>query len=205
MRQLGDVAISAVIGQLGGDPDGKFDHMAAGLNNAIRDSVSSFRAAARTWLSADGVDSRQKIGMDYLAQGLTVCESPIERVLLPWMVFSDWNPIAAPPIPVHIPDGDKPFPRTSLVIVPQLKFANARFDFALFVRDIGVRRIIAVECDGRDFHDVRKDMARDAYFSGRGIQTVRLTGSDLTKNPARCAHDVFAAVAETYNASVIAT
>lgn len=195
MRHIGDAAVSAVIGRLGGHEGGEFaQHGGVGLNNAITLSVDLFRLQASRWLSPEGIEAKIAIGMRDIQKAIAICESPIESAIVPWLVFSNWDPLAAPPVAVHIIGGGEPFPEKALVIIPQMKFANARFDFVLYVRDIGVRRMIAIECDGQEYHDAMKDMNRDDYFASWGIPTVRLTGALINKGPQRAVERVMRAV-----------
>lgn len=64
-----------------------------------------------------------------------------------------------------------------------------------FILETGVRKL-AIECDGREFHDRTKqqaayDRARDRELLQLGIPTIRFTGSEIVHSPERCADDAF--------------
>lgn len=55
--------------------------------------------------------------------------------------------------------------------------------------------LIVVECDGHDFHERTKDQAqhdkaRDRVFTAAGYRTLRFTGSEIHRNPIKCAVEV---------------
>lgn len=71
-----------------------------------------------------------------------------------------------------------------------------RVDFVLVqCRPGGQRVVLAIECDGHDFHDRTKqqaayDRARDRELLLRKqIVTVRFTGSEIFHSSERCAHE----------------
>jgi very-short-patch-repair endonuclease len=54
---------------------------------------------------------------------------------------------------------------------------------------------LVVECDGADFHAVRKeqverDKRRDRFCVARGIYVMRFTGAEITRDPRGCAAEV---------------
>lgn len=58
---------------------------------------------------------------------------------------------------------------------------------------VGNRRLdivigkINVECDGKDFHDEKTDMRRDIEVSNHGYKIIRITGSEIRRDPRRLA------------------
>jgi hypothetical protein len=55
--------------------------------------------------------------------------------------------------------------------------------------------LIAVECDGHDFHEKTKeqaaaDKARDREIVAAGITVLRFTGSEIWKDAEKCAQEV---------------
>jgi hypothetical protein len=120
------------------------------------------------------------------AKGERLCDSPIERDLLAALLTTDWAYFATENALVHdAKDYDEAFPASNVVIVPQMQIARYRLDFGLVLRRGDRRHIIAVECDGKDFHQFDRDNARDGYLVSFGIQTIRRTGSDIFTMPLR--------------------
>lgn len=82
------------------------------------------------------------------------------------------------------------------VIAPQVKVGRFVVDFALaFPRHDMPPAIVAVECDGHDFHDrtkqqVARDKARDRFMAERQIPVLRFTGSEIWKDAYACAEQV---------------
>jgi|SRR5690625_263154 len=71
---------------------------------------------------------------------------------------------------------------------------NYRIDFMFqyYNHETGVNYSFAIECDGHDFHDRTKEQAsrdreKDRNLMLNGIPVIRFTGSDIYKNPYRCA------------------
>ncbi len=115
---------------------------------------------------------RQAIGLGPIP-GYGLTESPIERMLLPWLLFSDY---AAP-----------------VIVQLQVPIGPFRVDFLLTVSLPGGRsQRIIVECDGEEFHHPHRDAIRDGYFAEKGIVTVRAPGSEIYRRP----YDVVDRVAE---------
>lgn len=70
---------------------------------------------------------------------------------------------------------------------PQVKFDRYRLDF--LVERNGRR--VAIEADGREFHDSERDRRRDEALLARGLDRVfRFSGSAIFRDAARCAADV---------------
>jgi len=125
------------------------------------------------------------------AQGL--CESPIERHLLAALVTGHWPQNDQPILPVHSLASGAPFPDAEVVLVPQFPIARYRLDFALLIRR-GPRPscILAIECDGADFHDASRDRERDRQLYRMGVLTARVSGAVLHADPIHYADRVIA-------------
>lgn len=77
----------------------------------------------------------------------------------------------------------------------QQEFGDYRLDFVFKLCFRGDHRLLAVECDGHDFHERTKeqaarDRARDRALLGAGIPVVRFTGSEIHRDPQGCADEV---------------
>lgn len=114
-----------------------------------------------------------------------MCESPIERKLLPWLLCEDYGPNLGGFCALTFNHKrDLVMPACRVVVAPQFAILRYRLDFAVFARrDDLATRIIAVECDGKEFHGKASDDKRDAALKSIGVQTVRASGSDITLRP----------------------
>jgi hypothetical protein len=141
--------------------------------------LSKFRG-----LSDEMIEKARDYAIDQVDRGNSVCESPIERLILPWLIMQDYGIHLQPlPVLVHIPKEDATMPRGGVVVVPQFAFARFRVDFALVGRHGPHTKIVAIECDGEDFHDPMRDKARDAYLKSWGIDTIRANGASISRDP----------------------
>ena len=91
--------------------------------------------------------------------------SPAELELFSWMCVEGWNP------DVHVPIGD------------------IEVDFILIAQS-GEK--LAIEVDGAEFHDDRKeqDKARDAYLAARGYTVLRFPAREIFETPASVIHRI---------------
>ena len=107
---------------------------------------------------------------------LDLCESPIETLLGEALLARI---------------GDDPL----LSLQPQKALGPYRVDFVLVCsHDWGC--CFVIECDGHDFHErtreqAQRDRRRDRFFSPRGWIVMRFTGSEIWRDAARCADEVF--------------
>lgn len=87
-------------------------------------------------------------------------------------------------------------PKFMGVLAPQVKIGNYRADFMLVhMHGLNGWSGIVVECDGHDFHERTKqqatrDKARDRYIQKCGFKVMRFTGSEIWKDPMKCALEV---------------
>lgn len=90
--------------------------------------------------------------------------------------------------------------RTWGIIVPQFKIASYRVDFVVrYYYGISGAAGLVVECDGHEFHEKTKtqaarDKARDRDLVAAGYQVMRFTGSEIWRDPFRCADAVLGLV-----------
>ncbi len=126
---------------------------------------------------------------------LSMCESPIEKLFL-FAVWARWQWIDRLEV-MHLPfkvmreyaKGD-----TKILCSPQTHIGDYRVDF-LFAGDNPAREeatLIAVECDGHEFHEKTKkqaarDKSRDRELMALGIRVLRFTGSEIWRDPGACA------------------
>lgn len=121
-----------------------------------------------------------------------LCESPIERVMLPALAFACYaEKFASFPAEVHSPKNGSAPPMGDLAVIPQLAFVRYRLDFGIMGSFRDHHIICAVECDGDEYHlDADKDAKRDAYLGVFGIKVFHFSGSDIVKDPHLCASQV---------------
>ena len=129
-------------------------------------------------------------------KALPLCESPIERIVLPWLLSRRYAPFPFSPL-VLFPGEGAALRYGQIAVVPQLPIGRFRPDFALIGKGRETVRFILVECDGAEFHDADKDAARDAEIrlaNPRVKDIVRLSGGLITNNPKSAAETVKARV-----------
>ena len=159
----------------------------------------------------------------HVHRAFRACESPIERALLAALVLEVaagafkcalWSPglIRERRCFVRLPeftwsrsarkacDGwlDGPV-QLRVLLYPQLKLGPYRADiFAVFEDCVGgvtqLRRTMAIECDGHDYHERTKqqasaDKARDRYMQAHGHLVFRFSGADIWRDPIGCARE----------------
>ncbi len=84
-------------------------------------------------------------------------------------------------------------------VEPEKQVERFRVDFVISVLDerSGKRSLLAVECDGHEFHErtkdqAKKDRARDRRLQELGYTVYRFTGSEIHNDPVACAETVVA-------------
>lgn len=83
-----------------------------------------------------------------------------------------------------------------VAIGQQVQVEKYRLDFLLVGEgfETGMFYMLAVECDGHDFHEKTKEQAardksRDRTMSSMGITTMRFTGSEIWADAGKCADE----------------
>lgn len=157
------------------------------FNTALACSLTVERAAALGMSDAMLGDAINR-GFRDVYRGEEYCDSPIEKRILPWLVFADYGPrVMTVPALVHSPKHEIEMPAGDVVIVPQFAFAKYRLDFGVVARVDGATRIVCVECDGSATHTAAHDEPRDAYLAAWGIPTIRISGKETFSSPASSA------------------
>lgn len=158
-----------------------------GVHVVLAEAIADYRSSQRG-IEADEVERRIEAGKAAVVELVAQCESPIEKLIVPALVFQPygsngtWMPAQAQR------DGR---PRlVDVMIGAQVKVDRSRFDFLMVVPIGGADLMIAVECDGKDFHDETNDFRRDQMWKAHGIHTVRLSGSDIDRAPRMAASRV---------------
>ena len=95
---------------------------------------------------------------------------------------------------VRVPDA---LEEANVVGAPQVSILDDyRTDFLFLTEVFGGFCMLAVECDGHDFHEKTKwqaarDKRRDRRLLRVGIRTMRFAGSEVHRDPTGCAQQVF--------------
>lgn len=132
---------------------------------------------------------------------LSLCESPIEKLVLAALAFTVIPDTLCFPPAIHDFMSGEPWPNSPFVIVPQFVVARYRLDFLVSIEDQqGTRTLVAIECDGANFHngiDTRqRDANRDSYLAKLGIRTVRISGQRISKLREKLSNEFAAMFAE---------
>lgn len=161
----------------------------AEINPGVRTELESAIAACKAgWrhgpTSKEAEDLLTKAVADVWAC-CAKCESPIEKLLVPWLIFQDYQ-LTNEYSPAALVVQD-PAPAATYLLEPQVSLGGSRFDFLLVFRTSRSGVMVAIECDGKAFHDNVKDFYRDRSWRLAGLPTVRLSGSEIHASPQRAA------------------
>jgi very-short-patch-repair endonuclease len=140
---------------------------------------------------------------DQFVDAVTTCESPIEQMMLSCLMFvsSGYGPSFAE---CRAQDFLMPPPASGLCVVPQYKVSDYRIDLALFCRGFnGDVLMLAIECDGHEWHEKTKEQAkrdrkRDRALQALGWQTMRFTGSEIFEDAMACVDEIGNALTDFY-------
>lgn len=124
-----------------------------------------------------------------LMECLVDCESPIEQLLSLHLTdlrisFNDWNPF------IEV---------SQIGRNQEIKCKNGkkyRLDFYFIVNYKNQEtKYFGIECDGFEFHQktkeqVQYDNQRQRDLQNEGIEIIRFSGSEIWKNPIKCAKEV---------------
>jgi len=144
-------------------------------------------------VAEDGQMLLAELAKAQFEKGSALCESPIERSLLAGLITGDWGDIGALPPLVHNAGrgSTETLPKAPVVIIPQLAFVHFRMDFCLAVVKRRKYQMIAVECDGKEFHkDAVKESTRVAYLNSWDIPVFKFTGSAIYDDPINVADSI---------------
>ena len=182
MQGLGDAMRLAVTSLLDGEEAQPADRRFAATPVRELMNLDVALAQLRARLPMDGADDLCAAARDTYIKAASVAESPIEKDLLPWLITADWPTSNTSYLPVVLMD-EHPEDHVGLILVPQFVAGPFRLDFAICRQVSGVTHVVAIECDGFQFHDVGKDRRRDWILNAAGVQTVRATGREIKDRP----------------------
>lgn len=132
------------------------------------------------------------------------CESPIEVRLLAAMMNSAYLLDGHSYARVIFKSDVASYADAETLIVPQLEIGRYRVDFGVaWYRPESGLVMVAVECDGHEFHEktkeqAQRDKSRDRALMGMGWPVLRFTGSEIYRDASNCAESVADAIFETW-------
>jgi very-short-patch-repair endonuclease len=150
------------------------------------------------------------------ASVLRQCESEIERLLMvafwtrSWtgdLILANGSRLADyPPVKTHddLRELSLALGQYTPVLGQQIQVGAYRLDFCIASPSLEhfdtVAHLLAVECDGHDFHERTKqqaarDKSRDRALLDHGIATIRFTGSEIWRDALKCANEALALAA----------
>lgn len=139
------------------------------------------------------------------------CESPVEQMLMAalwarWRCQVSDNRMGMSAVLDESPIAS---PARRVVVEPQkvipTERARYRADALVYVLDGAENRLapgpLVVEVDGHDFHErtrfqAARDRQRDRAMIAEGFRVVRFTGSEIYRDPERCAAEIGKLVAQ---------
>lgn len=124
-----------------------------------------------------------------LLESLVDCESPIEQLLSLYLTnlqicFNNWNPF------IDVSN----FASNQKIVCENGKEYRLDFYFVVLYRNQETK-YFGIECDGYEFHQKNKkqieyDNQRQRDLQNEGIEIIRFSGSEIWKNPSKCAREV---------------
>lgn len=140
------------------------------------------------------------------------CESPIEEILAAELLFliDGYNEVEF--------DWSGGYFRTkkgrelwgdafATYVASQESVEGRRTDFTFHLLCKGTLSTLVVECDGHDFHERTKEQAKrdrsyDRKLTAAGITLLRFTGSEIFRDPKKCAEEIQAVLEKKMGAIV---
>jgi very-short-patch-repair endonuclease len=180
------------------------------IEDTIREFALEVAVRARRHFGDDNVRLFVDGFADQFSANRDRCESPIEELMLGALLLEgshgeDDECRDCRVMPPDYPRGsflqkcnEEHATPSSCMVMPQFQISDHRVDFCIaFYRGLHV----VVECDGHEWHErtpeqPRRDKARDRAIQAEGFQVFRFTGSEIWRDPAACARELFNAASE---------
>lgn len=148
-------------------------------------------------MSKESIDAISLRAAQYTSRLIAACESPIEREMAAPLVMANYEGFQSCPAIVHLPKAEERFPAGDLIIIPQMAVLKFRLDFGIIGIHEREHLIVALECDGAEFHqDKMKDWKKTKYLESAGIRVVRASGEEISADPMAVAQKVAAVLIE---------
>lgn len=143
------------------------------------------------------VDSYLEFQKKYLVIALSKCESPIEQLF--FIHFRDGLEGTRHDLPAMDAEGSVRCSPQAEIKVGKKKY---RADFLVTCLVKSKEHKFVIECDGHDFHEKTKaqamrDKARERNLINDGYTVLRFTGSEIVKNPIKCAIEAVTIIENT--------
>lgn len=174
----------ALQGYVGSDPTKLGKNL--GRMRATFDAAqqSFFRRAGCLGISPDRMNELRDQAWDRAVRAQQYCESPIERMMLGPLLLANYDGFGTIPAKIFLPKIENTPPAGDVLIIPQFAYVRYRLDLAVigFDDQRGVK-IVALECDGDDFHqDPLKEQIKDAMFGALNVTVVHATGREINRD-----------------------
>lgn len=208
----------------GSPPESALDRAVAGVQGVCPDDI--YNGSSRLELSipddlidhdASGNGWRHAIGVTSLVTAGLTAQSPIERQFIAALAAEAFD-LRVVPLGIESRSLSESYAEHCQgVLVFSLQHPVGKFFADVYLelhvrhgadrhpglRDDGVTRLV-VECDGHNFHDRTKeqassDRARDRAMAFEGLQVFRFTGSDIFRNPTKCAREALAMLGASWS------
>jgi hypothetical protein len=154
------------------------------------------RSLIRLGLTQGRAEELFRGARDAFIEKCTLCESPIEQIMLACLAHRVVPGTECFPPKIHDVYSGEPFPDHPVVIAPQFTIARYRLDFLVSVKTAQGQALYAIECDGKDYHSsieqLAADKLRDDYLAALGIVTLRYSGQWIHRNKSRAADEFWA-------------
>lgn len=188
---------------------GDFSPITASLHIAVRSAARAYCSDGAYALETDSALATAPVEFaDQIAaackRGLPLCESAIEKMILPWLIAQEYPLFRYNPS-VLLPGEQALYVPRTVAVIPQLKIGRYRADFALAASRGGLIRFVIVECDGKEFHDgvanVVRDVDRDVSIlsNDRVLDIIRIGGKKIFKDPKAAAKIAARGVADAWS------
>lgn len=162
------------------------------------------------WFEKFGVNDGIQTLQEFMPMYYHQCQSPIERILLLAIkTYADEcgeiHGYECSNSCTYKEDTLRKGPPTDwndLVIEAQVPIGKYKIDFRFTYREQidfsptknWFSKTVLVECDGHEFHETKaaaaKDKKRDRFLAAEGYSILRFTGSEIWKDPFKCAEDI---------------
>ena len=127
---------------------------------------------------------------------IVACESPIERdMIVAFQGIDEVDVVVGMTMKKLIEAARSDDYLGAVLVAPQVPLGPYRADFLLArYLGCGFTKLLNVECDGHAFHranpeQIARDMKRDRFFVGLGIDVMRFTGTRIYRDQYRCARE----------------
>lgn len=160
-------------------------------------SLKYSKRSADFGLPPDNIEKQIKLAEEQYHSVEGLCDSPIERAILPWLIYEQYG--CGPQVArcYNWRDSIPPIHDSAVIIIPQFAILRFRVDFMIIAKLGNSQRsvMVALECDGFQYHNTPRDIQRDGHMAMMGIHTVRADGTEIRRYPSQVSARVAATLA----------